>query len=181
MFVDMSGMKSLKETTVLISLRTSSLLTGCGSSIMALTLAGSGLMMVSKWTTRQFELKLGLLGIELHILFSCSWHHISQQATMLLLKRQWWSCRLRWLLHLACLACLHTLYILSSPAPQTQSRFEMANVRSRIGQKGYWGCISNSFFRSKALASKSPFGPGLWNISSLQGSLRWGSRNVPVW
>lgn len=88
MFVDMSGMKSLKETTVLISLRTSSLLTGCGSSIMALTLAGSGLMMVSKWTTRQFELKLGLFGIELHILFSCPWHHISQQATMLLLKRQ---------------------------------------------------------------------------------------------
>ena len=52
MFVDTSGMKSLKETTVPISLRTSSLLAGCGSSIMALTLAGSGLMMVSKWTTR---------------------------------------------------------------------------------------------------------------------------------
>ena len=33
----------------------------------------------------------------------------------------------------------------------------MANVRSGFGQKGYWWCISNSFLRSKPLASKSPF------------------------
>ena len=33
-----------------------------------------------------FELKLDLFGMELPILFSCPWHHISQQAIVLLLS-----------------------------------------------------------------------------------------------
>ena len=90
MVVNMSGMKSLRDATVPISLRTSSLLPVCDSSTMALNFSGIRTDSIFTYDVpkidNSFELKLDLFGMELHILFSCPLHHISQQAIVLLLS-----------------------------------------------------------------------------------------------